>query len=195
MKKPIWIHIIFLLVFSCGTWSSLRAEAAVSLADCVKCHEREPREIATQGMAHKEQVTCLDCHPGHRPQSPNNIPACSNCHDVKPHAAMVDCASCHKPKKNCQACHQPHRPLAQTLGKIPQLHCKVCHPEPYRQLQANTTKHHELVCGVCHVEHRAIPNCSNCHGQPHESGTHRLFQCGDCHGTAHELQKLVNKKG
>lgn len=168
--------------------------AALTVADCQKCHDREWRQISSAGMAHKEQVNCLDCHKSHRPRSANNIPVCSDCHGDAPHKSMVDCSTCHPKIVSCKACHQVHQPLARTDGETALQHCRVCHPNAYELLSVSKSKHHDLSCATCHPQHREIRMCTDCHGQPHPQGTHKRFpQCVTCHNVAHDLNKLSKK--
>jgi len=187
----VFLSLLQVLVFTVP--ETAQAATALTVGDCGKCHTREYQLIAARGMAHKEQVTCLDCHGGHRPMSADNIPECGDCHGSRPHEDMIDCSSCHERKENCRACHQVHQPLARTDGKTALAHCVACHPEASALLKANSTKHHDLSCGFCHSAHRRIPNCSDCHGLPHSEGTHQLFRCNDCHGIAHDLVGMPRK--
>ena len=93
--------------------------AASSLADsdCVKCHEQQPADIAKAGSAHKEDVTCSDCHEGHRPSSQNNIPQCSNCHEDEPHFALENCLGCHT---NCS-----FTPASKSCLSVASCFCKL----------------------------------------------------------------------
>jgi hypothetical protein len=162
--------------------------AALTIEDCQKCHEPERQQIALKGMAHKEKVSCLDCHLNHRPQVADNIPECGNCHEISPHEGIADCASCHKSKQNCKACHMAHQPFVWPAGAAAALHCSVCHPEASELLKNSPTEHHNLSCTFCHSEHRNIQTCSGCHGLPHSAGTHKMFpQCVACHNVAHDL--------
>ena len=177
-----------LIVLVLGTGS---ADAALSIGDCLKCHEREWQQVALKGRAHKEQVSCLDCHENHRPRVANNIPKCSGCHGAAPHKGMTDCSSCHEKKERCTACHMVHQPLVWSSGDTASLHCKVCHPEAVELLAASISKHHSLGCTFCHAEHRGIKQCNDCHGKPHPVGTHKMFpQCGICHNVAHDLSPI-----
>ncbi len=163
-------------------------EAALTLVDCQKCHDREYQQIASEGTAHKEQVTCFDCHENHRPHVADNIPECKDCHGITPHQGMTDCLSCHDRKENCTACHMAHQPLVWPGGEPALLHCKVCHSRESELLKTNVSKHHNLSCIFCHRKHRAIQSCSDCHGRPHPEGTHEMFpQCATCHNIAHDL--------
>lgn len=192
MTCSIKVFLIHALIFL--TLGTAQAEAALTVEDCRKCHDREWQQISSQGMAHKEKVNCQDCHKSHRPLSANNIPACSDCHGDAPHGSMVDCSTCHQRKETCKACHQVHQPLARTDGETALQHCKVCHPSAYELLTASKSKHHDLSCAACHPKHREIRMCGDCHGQPHPQGTHKMFpQCVTCHNIAHDLNRMAKK--
>lgn len=183
----------FLLLPGLLFWGlgAAQVEAALTLEDCQKCHAHEYQQITLKGMGHKEKVTCLECHKGHRPQTANNIPGCRDCHEKPPHENMIDCASCHKRKENCKACHQVHQPLARTDGGTALLHCKICHPGIPELLRSSTSKHRGLSCAFCHKEHRDIQRCRSCHGLPHPEGTHTMFpKCAECHNIAHDLNRM-----
>jgi len=174
------------------TLGATAVEAALSIEDCQKCHDRECQQIASKGMAHKEMLTCLECHESHRPKAINNIPECNNCHGDSPHESIIDCSGCHKRKKNCKACHMAHQPFVWSDSKVALLHCKACHPRASQLLMASASQHHTLSCTFCHTEHREIQKCSDCHGQPHPEGTHQLFpQCATCHNVAHDLNPVT----
>ncbi len=143
---------------------------ALTQADCVKCHEAPPADIAAAGGKHKTDVTCMDCHAGHRPAVKNNIPKCSACHDGKPHYQMKDCLECHK---------NPHKPLNIVLaGKMTEP-CLTCHADQIKQLKANPSRHTALFCTNCHDVHRKIPECVKCH-KPH-SAEMTQADCKKCH--------------
>lgn len=165
-----------------------QVEAALNLVDCQKCHVREYQQIALNGTAHKEQVSCFDCHENHRPQVANNIPECNECHGNAPHQGMADCLSCHGKKVNCSACHMVHQPLVWSGGDTALQHCNVCHSRAVELLRVSVSKHRSLSCTFCHSKHRDIQRCSDCHGLPHPQGTHAMFpQCATCHNIAHDL--------
>jgi len=193
MKRLYFVSLIFLPALVFMVSEPAHAATALTVEDCGKCHTREYQLMTARGMAHKEKVTCLDCHEGHRPISAASIPECGDCHGSSPHASMIDCSSCHERQENCKACHLVHQPLARTDGKTALAHCVVCHPRASELLVANTTKHHELNCGFCHSEHRKISACRDCHGLPHSEGTHKIFRCNDCHSIAHDLVGMPNR--
>lgn len=164
----------------------------LTLADCEKCHLDQTRQIAAGGRAHRDQMTCLDCHVGHPPPEIDNIPACTNCHVASPHTEMVDCTGCHQRTQNCRVCHQVHQPMSWTDAATAQLHCRSCHAEAVALIQTSKSKHQSLACTFCHPMHRRIQECSDCHGLPHAKGTHDMFACQVCHNRAHEL--VINSK-
>ena len=58
-----------------------QAKVPLKGEDCAKCHEQQPADIEAGGGKHKTEISCQDCHAGHRPASKNNIPQCSDCHE------------------------------------------------------------------------------------------------------------------
>jgi hypothetical protein len=144
--------------------------AALLPEDCAKCHPVPPSDIESAGGKHKSDVTCLDCHPGHRPTSRNNIPKCSNCHEGKPHFELKNCMECHK---------NPHKPLNIVLGPKVTDPCLTCHTDQIKQLRENKSKHSALFCSNCHDVHRKIPQCVKCH-KPH-SAEMTQADCKKCH--------------
>ncbi|OGR06177.1 MAG: cytochrome C [Deltaproteobacteria bacterium RIFOXYD12_FULL_50_9] len=140
--------------------------------DCLKCHDKEPRDISLDGQKHKTAITCLDCHEGHRPRSPKNIPECSNCHTGKPHYELQGCLRCH---------NNPHTPLVISIAENVTDACLTCHTEQMAQLQQNESKHTKLSCSKCHREkHPYVPECRECHTTPH-TPTMTNKDCLSCH--------------
>jgi predicted CXXCH cytochrome family protein len=155
------------LVFSAG---NLCAQPVLSIDDCAKCHEQEPRQIEEAGSAHKEAINCLECHTGHRPSSPNNIPQCSMCHSGADHYAL----------ENCLRCHNPHQPLLVKLDGDLKAECLTCHTSQNEQLEANPSKHTTFACNFCHADkHGMIPECVLCH-EPHSANVTQA-DCATCH--------------
>lgn len=147
-----------------------KAVAALTQDDCVKCHAGPPADIAAAGAKHQSEVTCLDCHAGHRPASKNNIPKCSQCHDGKPHYQEKNCLECHK---------NPHKPLTVAFGAKVTEACLSCHTDQIKQLRERKSRHTGLFCSSCHDVHRKIPECVKCH-RPH-SAEMAQADCGKCH--------------
>ncbi|MBW1860718.1 MAG: hypothetical protein JRI70_11915 [Deltaproteobacteria bacterium] len=110
------------------------------------------------------------------------IPVCMDCHEK--HAADMDFEA-------CKSCHPVHMPLVIAYAsETPSHYCGACHEDAMTLLQANTTKHHDLACTTCHPDkHKAIEQCTDCHGVPHPARMIQKFpKCGDCHGIAHDLR-------
>ena len=56
---------LVLLVGGMTAGYALAEGAVLTNDDCVKCHEKEPADIAAAGAKHQTAVTCQDCHIGH----------------------------------------------------------------------------------------------------------------------------------
>jgi predicted CXXCH cytochrome family protein len=236
--------------------------AVLTVDDCVKCHSEQPAQIAANGASHKTEISCQDCHEGHRPSSPENIPQCSNCHEGSTHYEVENCLGCHNPHQplnvdlsaeykkvcntchtdpnadmvaapskhatfactfchadthgnipqctdcheshseavtqaDCATCHKPHKPLelkypATTDSTL----CAACHGDVSTTLSASKAKHSAIACVTCHTDkHKTVPQCADCHGQPHAQAIHDRFpQCGECHNIAHDLNNWPAKK-
>jgi predicted CXXCH cytochrome family protein len=150
---------------------------------CAICHKAEGTEFAQNPSKHNSEENCQGCHA----KVHGTIPSCLDCHDT-PHLATKDV-------KECLTCHSPHS--ATKIKKYPESTpnsvCGGCHEKVYKSLQTNVTKHTALQCATCHVSHGQIPNCRDCHGEPHGAGLHKRFpNCLECHKDPHDLP--VNKK-
>ncbi len=146
--------------------------AALSPADCIKCHDSAPQDIATNGGAHKEAVTCVECHEGHAPLNGEDIiPSCNKCHEGEPHFELPNCSSCH---------NNPHTPKIISLEKNITDACLTCHTEQMGQLQQYQSSHTAVACSTCHREkHGLIPDCTNCHSPHSEEMVQK--DCLTCH--------------
>ena len=85
----------------------------------------QPADIETGGGKHKTEISCQDCHTGHRPASKNNIPECANCHEGEAHFKLPNCLGCHK---------NPHTPKNISFDKKQTAPCLTCHKEQIKQL-------------------------------------------------------------
>lgn len=147
------------------------AAAELSPADCIKCHDKAPQDIAGNGASHKTKITCVDCHTGHPPKVKKIIPLCSQCHSGSDHFKLANCGSCHT---------NPHTPLVISLGPDLTAPCLTCHTEQMAQLKDKKSKHSAVACSTCHKEkHKFIPNCAQCHS-PHVPGQTQA-DCLTCH--------------
>ncbi len=140
--------------------------------DCLKCHEQAPKDILESGMAHRTEVSCVDCHVGHAPKDGDDIiPSCSNCHDGTPHFELQNCNSCH---------NNPHTPLVITIEKNVTDPCLTCHTDQMAELQQNESKHTSMDCSSCHrATHKMIPDCMQCHSPHSKEMTQK--DCLTCH--------------
>ncbi|HHK60429.1 MAG TPA: cytochrome C [Desulfobacterales bacterium] len=141
----------------------------IPLQDCVKCHYTIVRQVKREGRAHRDKVTCKDCHRGHPPADTGVIPKCNRCHQGRSHFALA----------NCLQCHQAHRPLRIRLPHRVTQPCLTCHTEQYAQLTANPSIHTKLQCTACHNVHGRKPPCSQCHGK--HSTDPAMAKCTGCH--------------
>lgn len=177
--KKVWV-LLTAAALTCGLVGAATAQqAALTVADCVKCHDVQTAQIAADGARHKTEIDCQACHEGHRPKSAKNIPECSNCHSGTPHYAI----------KNCVSCHNPHQPLKVVLsGQLKDV-CLTCHAGPGKEMAAQPSKHASVACNFCHAEkHGYVPKCVDCH-KPH-SATMTQADCALCH-KAHKPKELA----
>jgi len=144
---------------------------------CLSCHQNEGQEMSSYPSKHAE-LSCAECHPKH--------------------ATFQECLACHEPHtsemtyQDCLRCHKPHMPTVVKYDQnIPSSFCSGCHGNEFDLLAKNRTKHHELSCVYCHKEqHKMVPKCMICHGEPHGPGMHKKFpNCLSCHVDAHDLSK------
>lgn len=171
---------VVLALYAAPGWAA--GETKLSAADCAKCHATQPADIDAKGGKHKS-VSCQDCHSGHRPASKNNIPACNQCHQGKPHFELKGCLGCHK---------NPHTPLTIAFGENLTEPCLTCHSPQIKQLRENKSKHTDFFCTKCHgATHRLVPACTQCH-KPHAADMAQT-ECKKCH-KAH-MPKAVTYAG
>ena len=141
------------------------------ISECGNCHTGPSGELNKFPSAHTEQG-CTACHHSH-----GQIPSCMECHD--PH---VD----NQPDAACLSCHPVHRPLEITYTAGTEKTCGTCHEGVYSTWTASPSKHSGVACADCHEKHGQIPECSKCHGQPHDARMLAKFpRCLDCHMDAH----------
>lgn len=162
---------LFVAAAAIGSGCFAAETVALVPSDCIKCHDRAPHDIATNGSAHKDQVTCVDCHEGHPPRNLEIIPSCSKCHEGTPHFELQGCINCH---------NNPHTPLVITIDKNITQPCLTCHTEQMAQLQQYESKHTAVACSTCHREtHGMIPDCTHCHSPHIEKQVQK--DCLTCH--------------
>ncbi|RJX27799.1 MAG: cytochrome C [Desulfurivibrio sp.] len=146
---------------------------------CANCHTGPGGELTQFPSAHTQQG-CSTCH--HTKHG--NIPSCMECHE--PHIAD-------QPVEACKSCHPVHRPLEITYEAGTEATCGACHGQVYDVWIASPSKHSGVACAKCHEKHGQIPECTNCHTQPHDQKMLEKFpRCLDCHINAHNPP--INKK-
>jgi len=131
-----------------------------SIDECGKCHSFKVRMISSDGGKHAEEISCVDCHPGHPPGTERVTMDCIDCHDGRAHFTIGNCFNCHI---------DPHRPLVtlrDTL-KPARMECISCHDDIGAEMVKFPSLHAELFCTSCHSRHKEVPGCLDCHS-PHE---------------------------
>ncbi len=170
-----------------------------SSPDCLNCHR--PHSPLNIDFARASQVrpACMTCHPNQGQEllnypSNHSVLDSKECHQQ--HGQFLTCLECHEPHQdsqsyaNCLECHRPHMPLKVAYdNNVPVSFCASCHPGPAVLLSENRTKHHQFNCVYCHkFQHKVIPKCRTCHGQPHFDELHETYpQCIHCHIGPHNL--------
>lgn len=172
---------LFAFIGTAAAADPVQPVAALSSADCVKCHEAPPKDIAAAGGKHKTEVTCQDCHVGHPPKVKKPIPQCNQCHDGKPHYKLPSCNGCHS---------NPHTPKVIKFGSNVTDPCLTCHSPQIEKLRKFPSKHSTLACSFCHNVHGKIPACTTCH-KPH-SADQTAKDCAICH-QAHAPKEVTYK--
>lgn len=152
-------------------------KTALSSTDCKKCHFNVVVLVQTNGSAHRDKVTCVDCHEGHPPRKRDIIPNCNKCHKDTPHFDLANCLRCHQ---------TPHTPLNITLTKSMTTPCLTCHTTQIEELRTYPSIHTTLACTACHTSHGFLPKCFACHGPHLEIMTNQ-----DCHNCHHPHMPLI----
>lgn len=172
-----------------------------ALEACVVCHDpHAPLEIDFAGAGSVRNV-CSSCH-GREGTQLTEYPSlhteldCTECH--ADHGSWLGCLDCHEGHsegmtyQTCLRCHQPHMPaVVKYDDHVPNNWCSGCHGDVVETLAGNSSKHHDLSCVYCHkYQHRLVPTCETCHGEPHGAKMHRKYpDCRECHSGPHALDK------
>jgi hypothetical protein len=168
------------MVFVCLFLSVLNAAALeAQLSDCVKCHAGQISQLVADGSKHATEVSCLDCHPRHLPESTEMITACVVCHEGQPHYQIKDCQHCHMNS------HMPMTHLRDPLKPVRE-ECLSCHAEVGQGMIVSPSRHSELFCNRCHNYHKEIPECLECHLSHREEQS--AADCYRCHKAHQPLQ-------
>lgn len=167
--------------------------------NCLNCHRPHSPLKIDLSKASRVRPACITCHPNQGDEllnypSNHSVLDCKECH--LQHGKYLSCLQCHSPHRtgqsyaDCRECHRPHMPLKVAYkNNVPVKFCAPCHPKPSAQLAENRTKHHKFLCVYCHkFQHKVIPKCRTCHGEPHPAKLHQMHpQCIECHGGPHNL--------
>ncbi|NIQ08642.1 MAG: hypothetical protein GWO23_02700 [Gammaproteobacteria bacterium] len=71
--------------------------------------------------------------------------------------------------------------------------CSGCHDGVFAKWQGTPSKHGQVSCVMCHQQHGQIPDCRECHAEPHNKKQLEMFpNCLTCHIDVHDLP--VKKK-
>lgn len=173
---PKFLFLALIVLVSASITCPVYATDTLTGSDCIKCHTKEVKDVATQGAAHAE-MDCQDCHLEHPPLGDNSIPDCALCHDPeeKTHYQLAQCA----------ACHNPHHPLAIDFSALTDVKpaCLSCHTEQGAEMTAHPSAHSSQDCNECHISHGLgegqFLNCLDCHEGHTESMT--VTDCTKCH--------------
>lgn len=183
----------------CGMCHQTSGNPHFSSPNCLSCHRpHSPLEIDFT-KATLVRPACMTCHPAQGEElyeypSNHSVLDCKECH--RQHGQYLSCLECHDPHiegqsyADCRSCHRPHSPLKVAYqNNLQPAACVVCHEQPGALLAENKTKHGRFLCVYCHkFQHKQIPACRTCHGEPHFSGLHEHFEaCIECHVGPHNL--------
>ena len=182
--------------------NSKTATAAEKSAVCLTCHAGQRQlENWTIAKHRKVDVTCVNCHSIHQPQTAANN---SNVKGAQFAAAPYTTTSRPLTYKRCVECHTDvradilkpsHHPIIE--GKIG---CENCH-DPHGSMQKASLRADSVndLCLSCHADKRGPwihehppveENCATCH-TPHGSAHKGLLAqkppalCADCHANGH----------
>lgn len=167
--------------------------------DCLTCH-RNPHAPRQVPAADRLAQACSDCHSKpasdlSKYPSAHTKQGCQTCHHDR-HGYIPNCFECHdghvqgQDLKSCKECHHAvHKPLEITFTPSSDTKtCSGCHDQVYAKWQTTISKHGSVSCGTCHRQHGVIPNCRECHAQPHDQRQLDLFPtCLSCHIDVHDL--------
>lgn len=169
------------------------------IVDCLTCHSNPhtPKQIPANELL---ADICSECHSGPAKQLKENPSAhteqgCQSCHYER-HGYIPSCFDCHEGHiedqavETCANCHQEvHMPLQIKLAVDSDVKtCGACHETVYAKWENTPSKHGDVSCGMCHEQHGQIPECSQCHVEPHDRRQLEMFpNCLTCHLDVHDL--------
>jgi hypothetical protein len=165
---------------------------------CLGCHEQAhaPKQIPFSELL---VSSCADCHQSPASQlrqapSKHSVLGCQSCHPQN-HGRILSCLECHGPHyekqglAECAQCHEAHQPLELSFpAESTAMTCSACHSDAFGKWAGTRSGHGAVNCAECHSSHLMIPNCTDCHAQPHNEGMLSKFTgCLDCHIDVHDL--------
>ena len=173
------LYPLSLMLISLFSIISSAAALEVQPFDCAKCHVAQINQIVADGSKHTTEISCLDCHPRHLPDSTDTITDCIVCHEGQQHFQIGDCLHCHM---------NPHMPMTHLRDPLKPARdeCLSCHSDVGQGMAASPSRPSELFCNRCHNHHKEIPECLECHGAHLEEQT--ATDCFRCHQVHQPLQ-------
>lgn len=167
--------------------------------DCLSCHQNPHSPLLVPAMDRLGKA-CADCHTGPTNElkkfpSAHTELGCQSCHYEK-HGYIPNCFECHEghfekqPLSECKTCHdRVHAPLQISFSRDAKVAtCSGCHDAVYSKWQATPSKHGQVSCVMCHQQHGKIPDCRECHAEPHNKKQLEMFpNCLTCHLDVHDL--------
>ena len=167
--------------------------------DCINCHQNPHAPLLVPAMDRLAKA-CADCHTAPAKElkkfpSAHTEQDCQSCHHEK-HGYIPDCMECHdghyaeQPVQDCLNCHvRVHAPLQIGFPRDSNVQtCSGCHEDVYGKWQGTPSKHGQVACITCHQAHGKVPDCTECHGVPHNKKQMEMFpDCITCHIDVHDL--------
>jgi len=167
--------------------------------ECIGCHQNPHSPLAVPAME-KLAKSCSDCHAGPTKEladfpSAHTKQGCQTCHYER-HGYIPNCGECHnghyegQQLQECKTCHaRVHAPLNIKFAANAKVqNCSGCHDTVYAKWKATPSKHGQVSCAMCHQKHGQIPDCRECHAEPHNKKQLEMFpNCLTCHVDVHDL--------
>jgi hypothetical protein len=167
--------------------------------DCLNCHQNPHTPLLVPAVDRLSK-SCADCHEGPAKElkqfpSAHTEQGCQSCHHEK-HGYIPNCSECHdghysgQSDQDCLSCHaRVHAPLKINFpADAGAQSCSSCHDDVYAKWQGTPSKHGEVACVMCHQKHGQVPDCRECHAEPHNKKQLEMFpNCLTCHIDVHDL--------
>ena len=179
-------------------WNSTENEDLLGIG-CEDCHGPGTEHLSSYQASDIDQVidplaeSCggtvdAECHAGARQYGNETIDgwsASAHSTGVASYAQRLDCSHCMSTEGFIATAEG--NPLTSLPDDVTwKQTCGACHEGVYSTWTASPSKHSGVACADCHEQHGQIPECSKCHGQPHDARMLAKFpRCLDCHMDAH----------